>query len=398
MTQGSSMRTGLTRHCEVDEALDSGPGRGLPGQGNCKLAGKMRYLASEMASVAPTGSRLALLLFPLLVGCGGNPQGREGSLDELIAGQSAGSSPLADRGLDVEVVATALPPQVDEYRIGPNDVLNIVVLEHEEFSSPRDFNRGVIGTVVKKDGNIHVPIIGPVPAAGHTVEEFQEILRGRLAEFVKEPYLSVDVLKYESQKFYVLGEVNKPGAFPVNGAVTLLEGIGLAGGVKLEGNLERAYVVRDGALLPINLASLLLRGDTSRNIYMRHRDLIYIPSAGDQTVYVLGEVPRPGAIQIGQAGLSLAQALAEAGGLRMVEARQRSIKVIRGSWQEPTIYTLSYDTLLEQGDRIRLAPGDRVVVAPTALTTLSRYMQQILPFLQGADYALRIYGQAAAAP
>jgi polysaccharide export outer membrane protein len=348
----------------------------------------------------PPGSpRFAVPLFAALVAACGGPQGREGSLEELLAGgEQPSDAPLAARGLDVEVVATELPAQIDEYRIGPNDVLNIVVLDHEEFSSPRDFNRGVIGTIVKKDGHIHIPIIGRVPAAGHTVEEFQELLREHLGRFVKEPHLSVDVLKYESQKFYVLGEVNRPGAFPVNGATTLLEGIGLAGGVKPEGNLERAYVVRDGALLPISLASLLLRGDTSRNVYLRHRDLIYIPSAGDQTVYVLGEVLRPGAIQIRQTRLSLAQALAEAGGLKAIEARESNIKVIRGSWQEPTVYTLEYDTVLEQGDRILLEPGDRVVVAPTALTTLSRYMEQILPFLQGADYATRIYGQAAAIP
>lgn len=358
----------------------------------------MPYSASEMERRPQARPRLAALGALVLVACGG-PQGREGSLEELLAGGGPDSdAPLAARGLDVEVVATELPPQIDEYRIGPNDVLNIVVLDHEEFSSPRDFNRGVIGTIVKKDGHIHIPIVGRVPAAGHTVEEFQELLHRHLGQYVKEPHLSVDVLKYESQKFYVLGEVGKPGAFPVNGATTLLEGIGLAGGVKPEGNLERAYVVRDGALLPINLASLLLRGDTSRNIYMRHRDLIYVPSAGDQTVYVLGEVLRPGAIQIRQTRLNLAQALAEAGGLKAIEAKKSNIKVIRGSWQEPTIYTLEYDTVLEQGDRILLEPGDRVVVTPTTLTTLSRYMEQILPFLQGADYAMRIYGQAAAAP
>ncbi len=359
----------------------------------------MTYSAPEMEHVPQVRPRFATLLGALiLIACGG-PEGREGSLDELLAGDGrASDTPLAASDLDVEVLSTELPEQVDEYRIGANDVLNIVVLDHEEFSSPRDFNRGVIGTIVKKDGNIYIPIAGPIPAAGHTIEEFLEVLRERLGQFVREPHLSVDVLKYESQKFYVLGEVNKPGAFPVNGATTLLEGIGLAGGIKPEGNLERAYVVRDGALLPINLASLLLRGDTSRNVYMKHRDLIFVPSAADQTVYVLGEVPRPGAIPIRQARLNLAQALAEAGGIKDVDARKRNIKVIRGNWQEPTIYSLSWNTVLEQGDRILLEPGDRVVVTPTTLTTLSRYMQQILPFLQGADYALRIYGQAAAIP
>jgi len=342
----------------------------------------------------PTAAALAACA-ALALGCGASPEGREGTLEELLDQQGKeDEAPLADRALKVETIATALPEQIDEYKIGPNDVLNIVVLDHEEFSSPRDFNRGVIGTIVKKDGNVYIPIVGKVMAAGLSVEEFHEALREALRPYIKEPHLSVDILKYESQKFFVLGEVNQPGAFPVDGDTTLLEAIGLAKGITADGNLERAYVVRGQSLLPINLADVLLGGDTSRNIYMQHGDLIYVPNAGDQTVYVIGEVKRPGAIQIRHGRLSLGQALAEAGGLVQVDAAEGSIKLIRGSWQEPTIYTLSYDEILSHGDRILLAPGDRVVVSPTGLTTLSRYMQQILPFLQGADYATRIYYQA----
>ena len=87
----------------------------------------------------------------------------------------------------------------------------------------------------------------------------------------------------------------------------------------------------------------------------------------------------------------LAGALAEAGGLLAIEADEGSIKLIRGSWQEPIVYTLKYETILSHGDRIFLEPGDRVVVQPTGLTTASRYMQQILPFLQAADSGTAIY-------
>ena len=127
---------------------------------------------------------------------------------------------------------------------------------------------------------------------------------------------------------------------------------------------------------------------------MKHRDLVYVPSAADQTVYVLGEVKDPGAVQIKHGRLSLAHAIAEAGGIMQTEAKDGAIKLIRGNWQEPIIYTLSYDTILESGDKIMLEPGDRVVVSPTGLTVLSRYMEQILPFLLGADHATQTYNQA----
>ncbi len=313
-------------------------------------------------------------------------------MDDLIGKQeNSGAVPLASQAMNVETVATDLETQKDEYRIGPNDVLNISVLDHEEVSSTRDFNRGIVGTIVKKDGKIYLPIVGPVRADGYTVEEFHEVLREHLKTYIKEPHLSVDILKYEAKKFYVLGEVNSPGAYPVDGDTTLLEGIGMAHGVRPEGSLERAYVVRGNALLPINVADILLRGDTSRNIYMRHGDLVYVPSAADQRVYVFGEVREPQAVQIPHGRLNLAQALAEAGGLLPIEANEKSIKLVRGSWQEPTVYTLKYETVLAHGDRIFLEPGDRVVVQPTGLTTASRYMQQILPFLQAADSGTAIY-------
>lgn len=325
--------------------------------------------------------------------CGG-PSGRKGDVKDLYAAPDDSESvPLSSKALSVERVETALPAQVDEYRIGANDVLNIVVLGHEELSSVRDFNRGIVGTIVKKDGNIYLPIVGTIRAAGYTVEEFHGILREALKQFVVDPQISVDVLKYESQKFFVLGFVREPGAYPVDGDTTLLEAIGLAKGVLPEGSLERAYFVRGRALLPINLADLLLRGDTSRNVYMQDRDLVYVPSGADQKVYVLGEVRDPGVVPIENGRLSLAQAIAECGGLLPIEADEGSIKLIRGSWQEPIVYTLDWDEVLEEGDKILLRAGDRIVVSPTTLTTMSRYMEQILPLLLGADRSLNIYSQ-----
>jgi len=220
---------------------------------------------------------------------------------------------------------------------------------NEGFSSARDFNRGIVGTIVKKDGNIYVPILGKIKAEGYSVEEFNQIFYDHIKQYLKEPQLTVDILKYESKKFFVLGHVNSQGAFPVDGKTTLLEAIGLAKGVAPDGNLERAYVIRNNSLLPINLADLLLRGDTTRNIFMKSGDLVFVPDASDQSVYVLGEVKEPGVVQIKSGRLSLGQALAQTGGLHPIESSKNSIKLVRGSWQKPTIYTLSYNAILKNG-------------------------------------------------
>lgn len=340
--------------------------------------------------------RWPIILFLLIaISCAGrsNPESLDnvetGSFEDLLKASS--QTPLTDKGLMVEQIDTKMPSQEDVYYIGPNDVLNIIVLGHDELSSPRDFNKGIVGTVVKKDGHIYVPIIGKVKAVGYTAEEFIDVFTKHIEQYILEPHVSIDVLQYKSQKFFVLGQVQKPGAFSVDGSTSLLEAIGLAGGISELGNLERAYVVRENGLLPISLADLLLRGDTRRNIRMKDGDLVYVPSSADQTVYVLGEVPRPGTVKIVSNRLTLGQALAEAGGVLHVEAKRNKIKVIRGSWQNPTVYTVSYDAILVHGDKVLLQPGDKVVVQPTGLTTLTRYMQQLLPFLVGADSATSIY-------
>ncbi|MCU0664946.1 MAG: polysaccharide biosynthesis/export family protein [Myxococcota bacterium] len=319
--------------------------------------------------------------------------GKRGSIEALLTPQKTDED-LRARATLVEKVTTELPSQIDEYLIGPNDVLNVVVLGHDELSSPRDFNRGIVGTTVRKDGKLHLPVVGPLQAAGLTLEEFEDALRAHVASYIREPQLTVDVLRYESQKFHVLGEVNKPGTFPVDGDTTLLEAIGLAGGAKTEANLEGAYVIRENTLLPISLSDILLRGDTRRNVFMRAGDLVYVPSTFDMKVYVLGEVPKPGAIPMPSGRISLVQALAEAGGLKHVEARQNAIRVVRGGWNEPTIYTLNYESILAYGNDISLRPGDRVVVEPTGLTTANRYLQQILPFLNATDLGWRLFDRA----
>ena len=124
---------------------------------------------------------------------------------------------------------------------------------------------------------------------------------------------------------------------------------------------------------------------------MKKGDLVYVPSSADQRVYVFGEVRNPRSVQIPNGRLNLAQALAEAGGIIHVDADKGAIKLVRGSWKEPVVYTLKYETVLAHGDRIFLEPGDRIVAEPTGLTTASRYMQQILPFLQAVDSGTAIY-------
>jgi polysaccharide biosynthesis/export protein len=301
-------------------------------------------------------------------------------LDELLRD---GSQPgfLAREDLKVEQVEYDFTQEVDEYRLGKNDVLNIFVLDHPELSSQR-INLGEIsGTTVRKDGNIHLPVIGSLQAEGLTLTEFETALRERVAQYVIEPHVSVEILTHKSQKFFVVGAVPQPGAYPVKGQTTLLEGLGMAGGIPPEADLETATVIRNGKLMPINVADVVRRADVSRNVLLKDGDLIFIPDNVAKRVYVLGEVQRPDAVQIERDSVSLAEALATCGGPTPARAR-RELAVVRGGYAKPVVYIVDLEKALLYDEQIKLRSGDRVVVAPTGLSTASRYMQQVLPFLQ----------------
>lgn len=317
------------------------------------------------------------------------------TLEDLIADgrDRTGMAPGEALGIDRDVVDYDFANDKDEYTLGPNDVLNIFVMDHPEMSSQRVNIGEISGTTIAKDGHIYMPVIGKVNASGMSLVEFRDQLIGEASKYIVDPQVSVEILTYESKKFFVLGEVTRPGAFPVDGSTTLLEGLGLAGGVKPTGNLEAAYVARDGQLMPINLADVLLRGDVSRNVFMHHGDVVYVPDTSDQKVFVLGEVETPTAVPIARNRITLAEALAMAGGPTRAESR-KEIAVLRGGFAKPVVYTMDMEEALLYDEQILLQPGDRVVVAPTGLATSSRYMRQILPFLQGAQ-AVGIAAQGA---
>lgn len=320
-------------------------------------------------------------------------------LEELVADSNA---PIAS-DVAVSTVDYDFSAEKDEYRLGPNDVLNVFVMGHPELSSQR-INLGEIsGTTIRKDGKVHMPIIGELEASGLTLTDFETNLRSRAATFIIDPQVSVEILQYASQKFYILGEVPRPGAFPVDGDTTLLEGVGLAGGIPQNADLESATVVRGGKLLPISLADMLRRGDVSRNVFLRDGDVVFVPDNVAKKVHVLGEVQQPMTVPIERDSVSLAEVLASAGGPAPARAR-RELAVIRGGYAKPVVYVINLEKALLYDDQIKLRSGDRVVVAPTGLSTSSRYMEQILPFLRGvqavciaASGASSIATQAAAA-
>ncbi|MDF1527248.1 MAG: SLBB domain-containing protein [bacterium] len=303
-----------------------------------------------------------------------------------------------------------IPSDPGPYRVGPGDILLIRDLDHPELFAVQDNGfltlplpelfvgemsvqtLGMNQFVVQDNGFLTLPLVGLSPAEGRTLADLQVDLNIAYGQFVIKPNISVTVSNFRSQKIYVLGQVNIPGAFPFDGRIALLDAIGMAQGLNQRSDLMGSYVIRGEELLPVDLYALLRRGDLRHNIRLIDGDLIQIADSADRKVYVLGEVQKPGVFPMGAEPLRLIDAISMAGGLEPRTAQKGGILLVRGGYADPTVYKLDLsDVMSLTGAETILEPGDRIYATATGLTNWSRIMVQLLPFLQGGESAIQMY-------
>lgn len=107
------------------------------------------------------------------------------------------------------------------YRIGAEDVLQVSVWDNKELT---------LSVVVRPDGYISLPLIQDVQAEGLTAPELAALIRSKLLQFIKEPQVSVIVTQVNSPKVYVIGNVARPGVYPLRGELSVLQVLSMAGG------------------------------------------------------------------------------------------------------------------------------------------------------------------------
>jgi polysaccharide biosynthesis/export protein len=228
----------------------------------------------------------------------------------------------------------------EDYRLGPGDLIRVVVFDHEELS---------VDTRISQTGNITYPLIGLISVSGLSTRETELLLTRRLIEggFVKTPEVSVLVEEYQSQKVSVMGQVAKPGQYPLDAARTVLDVLAMAGGVLNETAAEDATLVRaDGNRAVINLQKLF-DGDPAVNYGVQGGDTVFVPHAPQ--FYIYGQVQRPGQYRLLQ-NTTISQAISIGGGL-MPRGTQRGaiIKRLDSSGKEHK-YSVKNDEVLQPND------------------------------------------------
>ena len=154
--------------------------------------------------------------------------------------------------------AVAVVRSIPEYRMGSGDKIRVITFGEESLTG--EF-------FVGGSGNVSLPLIGEVKAAGLSVPEFQGQVEAKLKEgYLKEPRVSVEVLNY--RPFYILGEVEKPGTYPYTNGLTVLNAVATAEGFTYRANTKRVFIKRaDGGAeqeFPLTSQTLVAPGDTIR--------------------------------------------------------------------------------------------------------------------------------------
>lgn len=159
------------------------------------------------------------------------------------------------------------------YVIGNDDVLAINVWKEP------DVSRSV---PVRSDGKISLPLAGEVQAAGKTPLSLEQDIAAKLKSYIGEPEVTVIVQQSNSQKFNILGQVTRPGTYPIVNSATVLDAIALAGGFRDFAKQKSIYVLRqnaDGtqARLPFNYKDVVKGKNPEQNIKLQPRDTVVVP-------------------------------------------------------------------------------------------------------------------------
>ena len=155
------------------------------------------------------------------------------------------------------------------YTIGAGDVLRVIVWKEPDLT---------LDVTVRVDGMITVPLIGDLKAAGRSPAQVSDSLAQGLERFVEMPRVTVAVSQANSARFYVVGQVAKPGEFPLSSNTTVLQGLALAGGLKEFAKVESIVIVRqDQTVVPVNYKRIAEGKDVSQNVPLGRGDTIVVP-------------------------------------------------------------------------------------------------------------------------
>ena len=244
-------------------------------------------------------------------------------------------------------------PVPTDYVIGPGDTVNV------QFYGAVTAEYSI---AVDRDGTLGLPELGPLPAAGLTFDALREEIKLRVSEKLIGSQASVTLGELRSIRVFLLGDVEMPGAYQVSAFSTMTNVLALGRGIAPTGSLRSIQQKRNGRVInTLDLYSLLLQGDASRDRRLANGDVVFVPTVGPR-ITVSGDVQRP-AIYEYKKSISARQAVTLAGG-SLPSALISNVRIERPNpasgldvFEVDLRDVTSGDFTLQAGDRL-VVPGD----------------------------------------
>jgi len=175
-------------------------------------------------------------------------------------------------GSTVYAAGPADSDKIDDYIIGVGDILNINTWKEEDLSFTE--------VHVRNDGKITFPLLDDLPAEGKTTVELKIIIEKKLAEFVEAPSVTVTLMNPVSQRYYILGEVQEVGEYPLIKKLTVVQAFALAKGFTEWASKDKIILYRRTGqkemMIKIDYDDIV-KGQLNKDILLRADDIIIVP-------------------------------------------------------------------------------------------------------------------------
>jgi polysaccharide biosynthesis/export protein len=267
-------------------------------------------------------------------------------------------------------------PAPNDVVIGVDDGVAIVVADAEELSKVWR---------VSSAGDLNLPMVGQIHAAGLTPTQLEDELQERLKSFIREPHVTAYIAEFRSQPVIVQGGVAKPGTLQTEGPKTLLNVLMMAGGPNAAGptvtvtretkygNIPLPGVKTDPqgqySSVELKIRDVLNASTAEANLMVRPHDVVSV-STKQRLVYVIGQVNRPGAVELDtQDSISAMQVLAAAGGLtNLASPGHTQIMHVDDGGHYSKVASINLKQVMtgKGADRM-LSPGDIIIVPQNTL-------------------------------
>jgi polysaccharide biosynthesis/export protein len=256
--------------------------------------------------------------------------------------------------------------------LGPGDRVRISVFGEKKLSRN--------DVLIWPDGRISLPLAGRLLVAGKTPAQLEDRVTRRLRTFLRDPRVTVALMKVTSRRSSVLGQVTRQGSYPVRTGDTLLSLLATAGGLLVSrvgesprstADLRNAVVMRRGQLVLRDFRRLMLSPRPGDDLPLQGGEVIYIPGTLHRAAHVLGEVKKPARLLVsGQT--TVTRLLALAGGATK-DADLDDVRLVRGGLGSQKVLRVSVRNILAgKAQDVRVLAGDILYVPPTGMAIFNR--------------------------